>query len=264
MKNICKFTAPAIATCLEVKNFIYETNREAMRQEQKLTTNMAILIAAGTCKFHFDKVSVKAEAGCLLFGFKDELVHAEVNEDTEYMYINFGGARSADIFERFGIEPENRLFDGFGPMIPFWKENLTQASEHNLDLATEGVLLYTFSKFSTIPAMQDSTTAKMIEIMKDNFSDPSFSMKTLSDMLSYNPKYLSHLFKKTMGVSYTEYLRNLRIQFAVSLFNSGMDSIKKVSFLSGYTDPFYFSSVFKKNVGMSPREYTKSVFENNI
>lgn len=263
MKNICKFTALSIVTYLEVKNFVYEMNREVMCQEQKLTTNRVILMTAGTCKFHFDKVTVKAETGCLLFGFKDEIVRAEGNEDTEYMYISFDGTRTADIFERFGIEPENRLFDGFGAMIPFWKENLTQADEQNLDLATEGVLLYTFSKFSTNPALQDSPTAKMIEITKDNFSDPSLSIMTLADMLSYNPKYLSHLFKKTMGISYTEYLRNLRIRFAVSLFNSGLDSIKKVSFLSGYTDPFYFSTVFKKNVGMSPREYIKSVFENN-
>lgn len=264
MKNICKFTAPSITTCLEVENFVYETDREVMCQEQKLTTHRVILITAGTCKFYFDKVAIKAETGTLLFGFKDEIVRAEGKEGTEYIFISFSGTRSANIFERFGIEPENRVFDGFGSMIPFWKENLTQASEHNLDLATEGVLLYTFSKFSTIPALQDSTTAKMIELMKDNFSDPSFSIMTLADMLSYNPKYLSHLFKKTMGVSYTEYLRNLRIRFAVSLFNSGLDSIKKVSFLSGYADPFYFSAVFKKNVGMSPREYIKSVFENNI
>ena len=262
MKNICKFTAPTIAMCLEVKDFVYETNREVMRQEQKMTTNRAILITAGMCKFYFDKVAFKAETGCLVFGFKDEIVSAEVDEDAEYIFISFGGTRSTDIFERFNIEPENRLFDGFGAMIPFWKENLTQASEQNLDLAIEGVLLYTFSKFSKIPALQDSTIVKMIEIMKDNFSNPSFSIMTMADMLSYNSKYLSHLFKKTMGVSYTEYLRNLRIRFAVSLFNSGLDSIKKVSFLSGYTDQFYFSTVFKKNVGMSPTDYIKSVFEN--
>ena len=42
---------------------------------------------------------------------------------------------------------------------------------------------------------------------------------------------------------------------AQSLFNEGLDSVKNVALLSGFSDPLYFSKVFKKRVGCAPTEY---------
>ena len=61
-----------------------------------------------------------------------------------------------------------------------------------------------------------------------------------------------------MGVGYTEYLRTYRIKYAVSLFEHGIDSVKNVALLSGFTDPLYFSTVFKKHIGSSPKNYIKN------
>ena len=58
-----------------------------------------------------------------------------------------------------------------------------------------------------------------------------------------------------MGTSYTEYLRMLRLKYAVSLLDHGLDSIKNVALLSGFSDPLYFSTVFKQALGVSPKEY---------
>ena len=84
------------------------------------------------------------------------------------------------------------------------------------------------------------------------------SVKEISESLSYSEYYLSHLFKEKMGVNYSEYLKNMRIKYAVSLFDSGVDSVKNVAFLSGFSDPLYFSRVFKKTMGKSPSEYMKN------
>ena len=51
----------------------------------------------------------------------------------------------------------------------------------------------------------------------------------------------------------------MRLKYAVALFDSGVDSIKNVAALSGFSDPLYFSSVFKKSIGISPKEYTKKI-----
>ena len=45
----------------------------------------------------------------------------------------------------------------------------------------------------------------------------------------------------------------------VTLFDHGIDSVKNVAFLCGYTDPLYFSNVFKKQIGMSPKEYKNKI-----
>jgi AraC-like DNA-binding protein len=43
----------------------------------------------------------------------------------------------------------------------------------------------------------------------------------------------------------------------VSLLEHGIDSVKNVALLSGFSDPLYFSTVFKKDIGISPKEYMK-------
>ena len=75
------------------------------------------------------------------------------------------------------------------------------------------------------------------------------------DIVAKLMNYLSHLFKQKMNVGFSEYLRTLRINYAITLFDNGLDSIKNVALLSGFSDPLYFSSVFKKTVGKSPKDY---------
>ena len=47
----------------------------------------------------------------------------------------------------------------------------------------------------------------------------------------------------------------MRLKFAVSLFDNGIDSVKNVALLSGFSDPLYFSTTFKKIMGKTPKEY---------
>ena len=66
---------------------------------------------------------------------------------------------------------------------------------------------------------------------------------------------------KQMGISYVEYLRNLRIKRAVFLMEQGVASVKNVAILSGFEDALYFSKVFKQAEGVTPSEYIKNLSE---
>ena len=171
------------------------------------------------------------------------------------MYIAFEGLRADELFKRFSISKEERSFHGFDGLVPMWQESLSRACEDTVDLASESILLYTFSRLRTKGAEHSDLVSKIIQISEEEFSDIHLSVATISERLNYNPKYLSHAFKQEMGITYSEYLRELRIKFAVSLFDNGLDSVKNVAFLSGFSDSLYFSSVFKKSVGVSPTEY---------
>ena len=122
----------------------------------------------------------------------------------------------------------------------------------------ESTLLYTFSRLTANYSDDISLVNNVLQIIEESFSDPNLSIGEIARELSYNPKYLSHLFLKKVGVPYSDYLKNIRLKHAISLFDRGLDSIKNVAFLSGYNDPLYFSTVFKKTVGISPKEYILS------
>jgi len=255
VKNICKFLPDASAESLEIQCFIYETNQEAMREAHRLPRHRAILPIQGKGAFRFDGVETPFSPGDLVFGFRDEMFAVRDESPCEYMYISFGGARAESMLHRFGIHRDRRRFDGFDGMITLWRDSLSRASEASIDLASESMLLYAFSRLVNIPAAQHDLLNKMTMLAEERFADPELTLASTAKELGYNVKYASHVFKEKMGEGYTEYLRNLRVRYAVSLFDQGLDSVKNVAFLSGFTDPLYFSTVFRRTVGLSPTEY---------
>jgi AraC-like DNA-binding protein len=95
---------------------------------------------------------------------------------------------------------------------------------------------------------------KVVTYISNHYVE-EIKLSSLAKLFGYNEKYLSHLFRLHTKSSFTEHLRSLRIQNAISLFDIGLDSIKNVAYLSGFNDPLYFSNVFKKEIGVSPTEY---------
>lgn len=257
-RNICKLPVQCLHSSLTISNFIYETNHTTMATMVTLSTHKAILVCSGSGIFQFNGIPTGAKIGDLLFGFQGETFTVQPDDSCEYFYISFEGSRCTHIFDRFSIGLQSRLFSGLEGLIPLWKDSLSLACEQALDLAAEGILLYTISRLDTESVKRHGLIDKVLELTNAHFTSPDLSIAMLSEMLSYNPKYLSHLFKTEVGINYSEYLRNMRLQFAVSLFNSGLDSVKNVALLSGFSDPLYFSSVFKKEIGLSPKEYLKS------
>lgn len=70
--------------------------------------------------------------------------------------------------------------------------------------------------------------------------------------------YLSHLFRREMGVTFSDYLTKVRVSRAKELLMEGR-SVEDVSDCVGYRDGNYFIKIFKKYVGVTPSKYRKSV-----
>lgn len=253
--NICKFISPGEAEQLSVSCFVLESDTEVLQRDLRLAAHRAILVIEGEGHFTFDKRDFSFAAGTLLFGFEGEYQQVSCSEESKCMYIDFRGSRADALLRRFGITPTERCFESFDSLVPLWMESLSRADEQTIDLASESMLIYTFSRLSPAASPKRTVAYDIVELTEERFNDPTLSVNQIAQELGYNPKYISHVFKEKMGLGYSQYLRAQRIKYAVSLFDNGIDSIKNVALLSGFTDPLYFSTVFKKNVGVSPKEY---------
>ncbi len=260
-KNICKFIPDVSLDQLKTHCFIYETNPDVMKSPFVLPHHRAILVTQGTGSFKFGESLTEFAPGNLVFGFENETFSTICDNSCEYMYIDFSGTRADTLFRRFGINEKTRIFTGFDGMLPLWREGLSRASQVNIDLTSEGILLYTLSRLTGISVNQNHLINKIIEITEGDFNNPSLSLSAIAETLAYNPKYISHIFKQKMGISYSEYLNTQRIKYAVLLIEHGIESVKNIAFLSGFSDPLYFSTVFKKFIGVSPKEYKNSVIK---
>ena len=259
-QNICKFpSTPLITSTLSISCFVREADEQTMRRHGCLKENRMILVVQGDGAFYASGTRAAFHRGTIVFGFAGEDFWLSEGENVVYFYIDFDGIRSAELFRRFNVNSLLRAMDGFDGLIPIWQESLASASDRTIDLAAESILLHTFSRLYRTDADKAGLIGRIAQITEEHFNDPTLSLAALADQLSYHPKYISHIFKERMGVSYSEYLRSVRMRYATTLFDHGIDSVKNVAMLSGFSDPLYFSSVFKKHVGKSPREYIDSL-----
>ena len=259
-KNICKFVSSDVSSQLIPTQFILETDPKVMCNSEPKPVHRMVLVTGQSGTLNLNRDSYCCSVGDIIMLFENEIYFFEGKIGFQYMYIDFKGPRSHELFRRFGINDSNRIFSGNDGLIPLWMESLARSLKENIDIVSESILLYTFSRLSCNHEKSDNCISKIIEITEENFSDPTLSIGAIAEQFGYNAKYLSHIFKKKTGKRYTEYLQDLRIKYAVSLFENGIDSIKNVALLSGYTDPLYFSTVFKNKIGTSPKSYIKNLY----
>lgn len=84
-----------------------------------------------------------------------------------------------------------------------------------------------------------------------------FSLQDLAEMMKISPTYLSRLLKNEIGVSFIEYLTQVRIEKAIQMMSDPTIKLYEVAEKVGYSNQHYFSTTFKKAVGLSPAEYRK-------
>lgn len=83
------------------------------------------------------------------------------------------------------------------------------------------------------------------------------SLQELADHIQISPTYLSRLLKNEIGVSFIEYLIQVRVEKAIQIMSDPMVKLYEVAQRVGYNNQHYFSTAFKKVVGLSPAEYRK-------
>ncbi len=103
---------------------------------------------------------------------------------------------------------------------------------------------------------------KIIQHINQNFYK-EISILSLSQDFSINPNYISQLFRKEVGMTFTDYITNLRMDYAKELLHKTQYSQGEVASKCGYTDYFYFIRVFKKTTGLTPGQFRQKVNHKN-
>ena len=100
----------------------------------------------------------------------------------------------------------------------------------------------------------NQTMKEILKYVNLNFNK-EISVQSISRKFFVNPNYISQLFKREVGLNYTEYLTKIRMDFACNLLKESRLSIQEIREKTGYHDYFYFTRIFKKSVGKTPSEY---------
>lgn len=92
------------------------------------------------------------------------------------------------------------------------------------------------------------------EIIENEFSNEELSLISVSKRLHVSPNYLSAVFKKASGTSFSKALTKKRMDTALDLILGTNMKILEISDICGFSDRHYFSRCFKKYFGISPKQ----------
>lgn len=99
---------------------------------------------------------------------------------------------------------------------------------------------------------------KVIDYIHDHYQE-DLSLKDVADYVNLNPSYLSRLFKSQVGVSFVDYVKNIKISYAKRMLRDSNDKIYVICNKVGYSSVQYFTNLFKSKVGVTPKQYRNSV-----
>ncbi len=83
------------------------------------------------------------------------------------------------------------------------------------------------------------------------------TLEEIAYKLGITPEYLGTQFHKELGVNFSTYMKNYRMNKAKELLIGTQLKLYEIAELVGYSDAKYFGKVFKANTGMLPIEYRK-------
>ncbi len=117
------------------------------------------------------------------------------------------------------------------------------------------LLVQIFRKLSfPFKVSQREISEELLRNIKDHSSE-KLSMKEIANANYYNPSYFSRLFKKYTGKSFTQYLKEARIEHACQLLETTDMRINDISAEVGYGDKTKFYKHFRQINNLSPHEY---------
>ncbi|MFD2444447.1 AraC family transcriptional regulator [Bacillus sp. CGMCC 1.16607] len=77
----------------------------------------------------------------------------------------------------------------------------------------------------------------------------------ISEHVGVHPSYLSKVFKKSVGVSISEFITRKRVEESKYFLLHSTSSLSDISLLFGFCNQSYYSALFKKYTGITPKQF---------
>ena len=232
-------------------------------------------VLSGSIKHIVNGQNLDLHAGDVLF-LKPSDVHIFYRKDSNCKHRDFIFRKN--FFEETCKFLDNRFLDNFKSIITPYKATVTQEQlsifEKNINdfYLSENVLndeeKIKFSKFFLINLLSIlsfnqshitmSKYPKWLTELLQLFNQSQFYTESISVTLSrfnYSQEYMCRVFKKYMGVTMTEYLNEVRLNFAQNQLKLTNNTIIFISQECGFSSVSYFTKIFKEKYGISPKKF---------
>ena len=110
-------------------------------------------------------------------------------------------------------------------------------------------------RYSSIKSLPVSgKLGKVTKYVEENYRK-KIMVKDVARLAGLSEPAFFAFFKKSMGVSFTRYVNEIRIREASRLLCETDDTVAGIAYTTGFNTPYYFNEIFKQKKGMTPGEY---------
>jgi two-component system response regulator YesN len=192
----------------------------------------------------------------------------DVDEFVDSYFDGFGSnAMSSAIFRHYII------MDGYSAIMKFLKalnypKDKIETSLKSMNCAIDQLSSFEASEFykSILREAIDlrnknsqkryaGLIEKAKEYMHRTFGMCDLTLDKVAATVNVSPNYFSSLFNQETGMTFIEYLTEIRMEKAKEYLRCSGRKITEIGYLVGYQDSHYFSYIFRKTQNCTPSEY---------
>jgi len=100
----------------------------------------------------------------------------------------------------------------------------------------------------------DQFVKKVLEVIRANMANTEFGKDDFASAMNVSTSLLYKKIKSLTDQSPTDFIKMVRLDYALELLQNHKYSVTEVSELCGFSSIGYFSTVFKKHFGKSPTD----------
>ncbi|MGN0025899.1 MAG: helix-turn-helix domain-containing protein [Clostridium sp.] len=148
--------------------------------------------------------------------------------------------------------------------LNFLLYEITRTNEKNEKLVKAALVLFLTNLhnvhqdsliISESSMMENYDVGRWLKYMVDNYS--TVSLTSMAKDFNFNPTYFSLRFKTLANDSFSNKLREIKLEKAKWLLITTDLSVQNISEIIGFKEKSYFFRIFKKRYGMTPLKYRK-------
>lgn len=198
-----------------------------------------------------------------------QLIGTERKEEFEEAFNNILGKDSIegliyDDFEKLMELLIGHILEAYGPLIDLVefkkvKDFYQYADYTSYQTHLKAYLLELNDKICDIHE-SNRNNVKMKEALiyiKSNY-EKDLNMAMVSNHISMNYSFFSQAFKEYTGMSFINYIKDVRTNKAKELLESTNKKVAEIGYAVGYENEKHFMKVFRSVTGISPTEYRKN------
>lgn len=95
---------------------------------------------------------------------------------------------------------------------------------------------------------------RMVQMVRERY-DRDISLEACAEELHFHPVYLSRVFKKEMGMTFSDYVAEYRMNIAKEWLETTTMRLAEIAERLNYSNTTAFIRIFRKVVGMTPGQY---------